>query len=272
MEYLPSLIVWVVIIGAVVYNVFIKKSKNRAAARSGEDLERVRQAARQYLATADNPTIVYAHWEKQESYGRSVRTTYYRYAVAFQGQTMWVFPLHVDKKTHQVQAAEPMTLTAEKLGKVTVTTTEKDGAPSRLDVWLGDKQGHVIVQLYVDAEHLSKSRWYPLNILQTEECAAFGRFITPLAQRVAGENPDVDAKLAAEANASVGRLGMGVSIAGIVASFLFPFVGIPVCLLGLILSIVSKVKGAKKKYLLVSGACMVASLAYGAFFLKFIFV
>jgi len=258
MQYIPSIVLWAAIIGWVIYTVFIKKSRNLSAAQRGEDKDRVKQAINRFLGTADAPQIVYAHWEERESYGRTVKTTYYRYAVAFQSQTMWVFPLHVDKKTHQVQAGEPTTLTAEKLGKVTVLTKEKDGAVNHVEVWLGDKQGHAIFQLYVDAQNLRKNRWFPLNILQQEECAAFARFISPLAQRVADENPGVDALMAAEASEGYGIIGAGLSIGGAIGGLFFPPLGALLCLIGLILSVVGKVKGAKKnKCLIISIVCAV---------------
>ena len=86
MENLVPVMLWIVIIGAVVYNVFIKKSKNRKAAESGEDQENVRRAVRQLLD--GDSQKVYAHWEEHESYGRRVRVTYHRYALAFQGETL----------------------------------------------------------------------------------------------------------------------------------------------------------------------------------------
>lgn len=217
MDYLPSVILWVVIIGWIVYTFVIKRGLNRKAAQTGEDLTRVKQAVGPLLGGASSYKLAYAHWEKQESHGRSVRTTYYRYAAVFQEQTLLLFPLGFDKNTGQVQAGQPAVLTPDVLGKVTVQTKEKEGSVSHVEVWLGDKEGHVISQLYVDAENLRKSRWFPVNILQQERCEAFHHFITALAQRVAAENPDVDAKMAAEARESVGTLGTVLSVAGAVS-------------------------------------------------------
>ena len=258
MDYLFSALWLVVVIGGIVYFGFVKKSRNRRDAEGGEDKARVRQALMSVLNGDSGYQLAYAHWEEQESYGRTVRTTYFRYAVAFQNRTILVFPLHIDKKTRQVQAGNPMILSNENLGKVTVKTKEKDGALSRVDAWLGDKQGHSIIHFYVDAENLRKSRWYPVNILQQEECGAFERFITPLAQQVASENPNVDAMLEAEAKEGLGLVGACISIAGALGGICLPPLGAVVCLIGLILALVALKKGAKsKKGLIVSVICIV---------------
>lgn len=251
-----SVIFWIGIIGAVLYNVFVKKSKNRKAAESGEDKENVRRAVGQML-DGNTPTV-YAHWEERESYGRRVRITYHRYALAFQGETLWVFPLGIDKKTRQIQVGRPTVLTLENLGKVTVKTKEKDGAAERLELWLGDKQGHVITQLTVNAENLRKNRWYPVNILQREECAALERFMTALSQRVAAENPGVEELIKAEDNQGLGTLGAIISGIGALLSIFMPPAGMVLCLIGLVMSAVSKARGAKGKVPLIVGVLCLA--------------
>lgn len=254
-----SVILWAVIIGAVIYNVFVKKSKNRKAAESGEDQVRVRGAVGQALD--GNVPTVYAHWEEHESYGRRVRITYHRYALAFQGETLWVFPLGIDKKTREMQVSRPMVLSPENLGKVTVKAREKNGAAERLELWLGDKKGHEIQRLTVDTENLRKNRWYPVNISQQEECAALERFMTSLSEKVAAENPGVDALIEAENNEGVGILGAIVSGIGAVFSIFMPPLGAIVCLVGLVMSIASKRRGNKGKApLAISIVCMALSV------------
>ena len=48
-----SLALWAVIIGAVIYNVFVKKGRDRKAAESGEDRENVLRAVGQMLEGND---------------------------------------------------------------------------------------------------------------------------------------------------------------------------------------------------------------------------
>lgn len=204
---LVSILWWVVIIGALVYRFALKPNKNRQAAQAGEDKKAVRQAVEKVLNGAGDYKLAYAHWEERESYGRGVKTTFYRYAAAFQGETLWVVPLGIDKKTRQVQAGRPAMLTSDYLGRAKVKKKEKNGTVNQVEVMLADKQGKTIVELTVDAENLRKNRWFPVNILQEEECAAFDRFITPLAQRVAGENAALEAQIEARDKESYGTMG-----------------------------------------------------------------
>lgn len=272
MEYLPSIIFWVIVVVALVYHFVIKKNSNRKAAETGEDMKLVRQAVEPLLKEVGDCKLVYAHREEQSSYGRTVKTTYYRYAVAFQNDTLWVIPLGVDKKAHTVQMGRPIMLNPANLGKITVKTKEKDGTVNHLEVWLADKQGHQIEEVVVDTENLRKSRWFPLNIVQAEGCEAFHRFITQLAQRVADENPGVDALIEAESNEGLMTFGAIVSVIGLVLGFFFAPVGVVACLIGLIMGIVSAAKGAKKKTgLIVSIICMVVMVAFTVFFFMYIF-
>lgn len=273
MQYLPSVILWAVIIGYLVYTLVIKKNKNRQEAEDGADKRRYQSTVKELLKEPESFRLAYAHWEERESYGRTVKTTYHRYGLAFRDRTLCVFPLGIDKKTREIQAGGPVVLTPENLGKVTVKAKEKDGAPARLEVWLGDKKGHVIQELTVDGENLRKNRWYPVNIFQQEECRALQSFLSELIQQVERENPEVDALIQAEGNEGVGMIGAFVSGLGVVFTFFFPPVGLAVCLIGLVMALASKLKGAKsKKWLLISGACMVFALAFGWFYLKYIFV
>lgn len=273
MDYIISSLMWLLIIGGVIVWQVVKRNRNRSAAQSGEDKARVRQALAVQLDGMEDCSLAYAHWEEQESYGRTVRTTFYRYAVAFQSQTMWLFPLKIDKKTHQVQAGKATTLTSENLGKVTVTRKEKNGVLRRVDAWLGDKQGHTIIHFYVDAENLRNSRWYPLNIEQSEECRAFDRFITDLAGQVAGENPGIDAVIDAEAKEGLAMIGAALSGGGVLGGFCFPPLGVILCLIGLIMTILSRGKGSKSKIcLIISIVCMVWIAVYCVIYIKYIFV
>lgn len=273
MEYLPSVILWAAIIGYLVYTLVIKKNKNRQEAEDGADRERYQSAVKELLKEPESFRLAYAHWEERESYGRTVKTTYHRYGLAFRDQMLCVFPLGIDKKTREVQAARPVVFTPESLGKVRVKTKEKDGAPERLEIWLGDKKGHVMQELTVDAENLRKNRWFPVNIFQREECAALLSFVTGLTQQVERENPGVDALIQAEGNEGIGVIGAVVSGIGAVFTLFFPPVGLAVCLIGLVMALVSKLKGTTtKKWLLISGACMVLALGFGWFYLKYIFV
>lgn len=268
---LVALLFWAVVGGAIVYNLFIKKAQNRAKAATGRDLEKVQQAVRELLPEgSQNAEIVYAHWEDVTHSGRTTRTTYYRYAAAFKDETLWVFPLQIDKQTHEVKAGGPWELTADRLGKVMVTLTDKNGMIRQVEVWLADKQGDVLVKLYVNAENLASSKYLPMNILQEDECAAFERFISPLAQKVAADNPGIDEMIAQQSADGNTGIAIGLAVGGLLGGIFLPPVGLILCLAALVLSIrARKWGGGRKKMvsLIVSAACLVLSGAWCAFFL-----
>lgn len=263
MQNIVSLILWLVIIIAVVNVTVIRKSKNRKAAQSGEDRERVRNASAPLLRESDNAPLIYAHWEERESYGRTVKTTYHRFVVAYRDQTLWVSPFFIDKKTREMGLDRPKVLSTDNLGKITVTKKEKNGEIRQVKVWLADKQGHVLSQFDVEAENWRKNRWFPVNILQYEECAAFTRFIEALAARVAAENPGVDDLIKAEANEGLGVIGAIVSVVGAVFSIFFPPLGAAIALVGLLMSAISKLRGASGIiFLIVSIVCALVGAGF----------
>lgn len=268
---LAALLFWVVVGGAIVYNLFIKKAQNRTKAATGKDLERVRQAVRELLPEgSQNAEIVYAHWEDVTHSGRTTRTTYYRYAAAFKDETLWVFPLQVNKQTHDVKAGSPWELTADRLGKVMVTISDKNGMIRQVEVWLADKQGDVIVKLYVNAENLASSKYLPMNILQEDECAAFERFISPLAQKVAADNPGIDEMIAQRSAGSNTGIAIGLAVGGLLGGIFLPPVGLILCLVALALSIRARKWGGGGKgmaCLVVSVICLLLSATWCAFFL-----
>lgn len=262
MEDWMTSIIWLLIVGAVICYYVVKGSTNRKATQSGEDKERLRRAVEPLLGGDGDYRILYSHWEKSEYYGRTTRITYYRYAIAFKDRMLCVFPLNIDKKTREIRASQPTVFTPENLGKVTVITNQKNGEVKHMDIWLYDKQGATLTELDVDAENLRKTRYFPVNIAQKEECAAFESFMNSFVQSVAAANPGIEdvikANNKAGAATSFGIFGAILSITGAIAGIFFPPVGIILALAGLALSIVGKVKGAKgKAALIISIFCFV---------------
>lgn len=261
-----SYVIWIIIIGAVVCYYVVKRSINLRAIQSGEDKERFRRAVEPLLGDDGNYRILYSHWEKSEYYGRTTRITYYRYAIAFQGQTLCVFPLHIDKNTREIQAGQPTVFTPENLGKVRVDTGKKDGEVKYINFWLYDKQGNSLSELNVDAVNLRKTRYFPVNISQKEECAAFESFMNSFIQSVAAANPDIEdvikANNKAGAATSCGVFGAILSVIGAIVGIFFAPAGFILALAGLALSIVGKVKGAKgKAALIISIFCFMTCAA-----------
>lgn len=263
------LLLLIILVVAGIY--LVKRSNNRKAAESGQDKATLRNAAAVMLP--EGSPVLYAHWEERTHYGRIVRTTYYRYVLTYQGQTLFVAPLQVDKKTRVMQAGRPSGFSPDDLGKVIVHTKQKSGSTERVEVLLCNKQGESVLQFYVDAESLRKTRWYPVNIAQRQECEAFEGFITSLARRVDAENPGVDDLIDARGNESVGVIGAIFSLLGAFFTLFFAPIGLIACLVGLCFAVASKVKGAKGKAPLIIGIlCMVWSVGLSWVFVSAYFV
>ena len=260
---------WAAIIGAVIIYAVVKRNNNLKDAQNGADKSRVRMVGDALFGEGGNNRTMYAHWETRESYGRTVKITYYRYVVTYRENSICVAPIYVDKNTRQIQVGKPIIYTPENLGKISVKVKQKNGAPKRIELWLGNKKGQTLLQLRIDSENLRSNRYFPFNIVQQDECAAFENFVTPLAQRIDAENPGVDDMIKAYNNSNLGFIGVIVSVIGAVASFPAPSSGAFVALIGLVLAVVSKVKGSTNKWHLpVSIACMVLSVVFFVMYLK----
>lgn len=257
MEDWQILVILAIALAAVIfYNISLNK-KNRKAALSGEDKERVRKAAEPLLNAIGTQNVLYSHWEKTETYGRTTKTTYYRYVVSYKDQTLYIAPLYIDKNTRQFQIAQPAVYTPEKLGKITVSAVRKNDAVSTLHIWLGNKEGETLFQFDVDAENLQKTRYYPVNLFQQEECADFERFLTSLAQSIDSQNPGVDDLIKAGDGNTIGGIGAGLSIFSLILAFAFPPVGAALALIGLIMALIGKKKGSKSKApMIITIVCM----------------
>lgn len=268
-RFLPLLLWLLVILGVL----FVKNSRNHKAAQSGTDKANLRSAAAPLLKELGADHLLYAHWEEREHFGRGVRTTFYRYGLTFQDQTLYVLPMKVNKRTREIQPGQVIPLTPSALGKIGVRTKEANGALRQLALHFYDKEGRTLLQLTVDAQTLRKNRWYPLNILQQEECEALHRFILPLAQRVEAENPGMDALLEAHAKEGFGVIGLIFAALGAFFVLFFPPAGIITALVGLALALWGKLRGAKSnKGLIISVLCFAWTLAFTWIYIKYLFI
>lgn len=250
-----------------------RTTRNRSAAQSGTDKANVRTAAQPLLTQVGAQTLLYAHWEEREQFGRGIRTTFYRYAVTFRDRELYILPLQVDKRTRQVKAGQASRLTAAMLGKVAIKTKEANGALRQLALHFYDKEGRTILQLTLDAQHLRKNRWYPLNILQAEELEAFRPFILSLAQQVEAENPGIDALLEAQAKEGIGMVGIIFSALGAFFTLFAPPVGVVMALVGLVIALFGKLRGAKSnKGLIITALCSVWAVFFTWFYINYLFV
>lgn len=205
-----ALILFVVIGIAVWIYSKLKEKKNIGLAQNGEDMRRLQEAVARVLPNESGYQVVFAHWEKVEYYGRTRRTTYYSYALAFDDARLWVIPLGFQKD--DIRPGQPILLTKESLGIAEVDTHMKNDLLNRVSVTLRDKDGKSPVNLEVDALNLRSDRFHHLNIDQTQECAQFSAFIAGMSDTVARENAGLEDRLHSEmlANSSKGSKTLGI--------------------------------------------------------------
>ncbi len=200
----------------------VKEKKNKALTENGEDMARLRDAVAKVLPDQTGYEVAYGHWEKVEYYGRSRRTTYYTYALAFLTDRMWMIPLGYEK--NMVLPGKPILITKESLGMATVTPREdkKTGELRGVSLVLRDKDGKSPVNLDVDVLNLRSDSYHHFNIAQPEECEKFRRFISGLAETVSQENAGLDERMQNEANEKNAKNAKTLGILGIICFWLGP--------------------------------------------------
>ena len=225
----PETLYGILAFAAIVAVIFIftqlKEKKNKSLAESGEDKARVKSVADRLFANIPDCRSLYGPYEDVQHYGRSTRTTYYRYLFAHDSQRLWIAPL--DFQQGSILPGQPIQITTDDLGKADVSVrSAKDGTPYRVDFTLYGKDGKQIIQACATTENLRESSYYPVNILQEEEVARFGQFMTGFANAVNQENQEFIAGLERQANKNAGRGAMVMAIGGIILGILLPIAGI----------------------------------------------
>lgn len=209
---------------------------------TGKDMEKLKAAVRQVLPELSGCKLVYAHWERSETYGRKTTTYYYTYAIAFDAAQMWIIPLKYEKDSSLPQ--QPVRITADNVGVADMNETRKNDQLSRVTVLLRDKDGSSPLEFYVDAQNLKSDRFHHFNIKQPEECEAFARFMGPLAQKVTAENGEVRECLAAEELEGRKKSGKTFGILSLVLCWL-PLAGLVFGVIGLLSAPKPKETGGK---------------------------
>lgn len=225
------------IIAVFAIYVLIKRRKNLAALETGEDMEALKQAVAQVLPGESGYKVVYAHWQRSESYGRRTTTYYYSYGIAFDAERMFIIPLKFDKD--KILPQQPALVTKDNVGVLEVNETKKQDVLSQISVILRNKNGESPIEFDVDVRNLKSDRFHHFNIKQQEECEAFSRFITPLAQTVTAENGALRERMAHDAIESGKKSSRTLGILSIVFSWLF--------IAGLILSVIGLMSAPKPR-------------------------
>lgn len=254
-DYMYAIIFVVVVVGVFLYVHFKGKADLKKAA-TGEDKARFEDAIRKAMGELMNEgdyTIAYSHWEDVEYRGRTKKTTYYHYGLAFGGGRLWIMPLRFEKEL--IMPDKPVLATGEMLGMVNVTEykNKKTGKVTHVSATLNDKNGKKLVQLTVDQQNTKEDRFHHLNMLQDEECEKFYQFISEMSGKVSQENADLPDKLKAEENAKKSKNARIEAIVGLVFAIIFPFIGIILGLCAIATAPKPKATGGKMELPLILG-------------------
>lgn len=224
-NYLLYGIIFVAIVVAIFLYSHFKEKANLKKAANGEDKARFQEAVRKVMGEGDY-MIAYAHWEDVQYYGRTRRTTYYHYALAFDEERLWIMPLRFEKEL--ILPDKPILATSEMLGIVSVSErmNKKTGVVDQVSATLNDKDGKKLVELTVDAVNTREDRFHHLNLLQEDECGQFYGFISAMSGQVQSENEDLPDRLKAEANAKRSKNARIEAIVGLVFAIIFPLIGL----------------------------------------------
>lgn len=210
---------WVIVVGIVAVCVIwsqLKESKNKKLAQTGADMQRLKDAVARVLPGETGYNVVYAHYEDVQHYGRSTRTTYYAYAVAFDATRLWIIPIGFKKE--EILPGRPY-LASANTGMMDVRPTMKNGELKNISVTLRNKMGESPTQFEVDVWNTRKDRFHHVNVYQPEECAQFHTFITGMAETVSKENEDLKALMDEKALKQNSKSGMILGILGILTSW-----------------------------------------------------
>ena len=165
----------ILIVGIAIF-VFVKEHINEKKAKTGEDLAKVRAVLSRLLPDSTSYTTAYAFYKWSKYQGRSKKTWYCHYAIAFRSGELFVVPIQYAGGEVSAQSRGVL-LTPENVGRV-----ESDGAGP---VIFG-KDGQEICHFRVLAGYTRQDRYEPFNISQLEESRAFDAFIKDFTRRIGG--------------------------------------------------------------------------------------
>lgn len=162
---IPQVIAIVVVFFVAVYiYVTIKEKKNRGKASTGEDKNTVWGILQKVVPDVENYTRAYASWEWQTYQGRTTKTTYWYYGIAFNDEQIYIVPLSC--AGGDISYSDYGCIKKEDLGIV----NSKKGLNW---VELYDKNQKEICSLMIAGENLNEDKYHPVNIIQEEEAKAF---------------------------------------------------------------------------------------------------
>lgn len=153
----------IMVVIAVVY-VLIRDKINKKKAATGEDREALWGILQKAVPDAQNYTKAYACWEWSTYQGKTKKTSYWYYGVAFNSERIFIVPLSC--AGGDMSYSNAYCIQKTELGMV---NSKKDAAW----VELYDKNLNEMISLTVFGENLRDDKYHPVNIMQEEEAKKF---------------------------------------------------------------------------------------------------
>lgn len=160
-EAIIGVVIMVVI--ATVY-VLIRDKINKKKAGTGEDRANLWGILQKAVPDAQNYTKAYACWEWSTYQGKTKKTTYWYYGIAFNSEQIFIVPLSC--AGGDISYSQSYCIRKADLGMV----NSKQGAAW---VELYDKNLNEMISLSVFGENLRDDKYHPVNIIQEEEAKQF---------------------------------------------------------------------------------------------------
>ena len=267
-KYFPYIAFALLVVGVFIY-VIVREKINLKKAENGEDKERLRQAMLKSLPGETGLRVAYGHWEDVQYRGRTRRTTYYCYGLAFDSSRLFVMPLRYEKDLI-VPLQQPILLTAETLGIAKCSIVkDKIGNARRVRTTLHDKNGEKFLDLEVDVVNTRDDRYHPVNIVQPEECQQFCDLMESLCSKVERENEGLEARVNQEYAAKQGKTATILAVIGLALCFVMPVVSIVLGGIGLFYAPKPKQIGRTAPSLMLSALSLVLGIVFTGVFVYF---
>lgn len=142
----------------------IREDYHEKKARSGEDMNRLKEMLKEVVPDLENYVPAYGIWEMEKYYGSRPQTSFWYYAIAFNDDR-----IHVVKLNNVKGRLEPVGNFVVEKSQVGMV----NGGMHSNWMSLYDKKGQEIMTLIVAKENLRDDKDHPVNIIQTEAAEAF---------------------------------------------------------------------------------------------------
>lgn len=153
----------IMVVIATVY-VLIRDKINKKKASTGEDRAALWNILQKAVPDAQNYTKAYACWEWTTYQGKTRKTTYWYYGVAFNSEQIFIVPLSC--AGGDISYSEAFCIRKADLGMM-------NSKPDAAWAEFYDKNFNEIISLSVFGENLKDDKYHPLNIMQEEEAKKF---------------------------------------------------------------------------------------------------